>query len=113
VDKAQKKELRRLAGLVYERELGHWLRQLRDRFDDWQRGEIAASELSEHVHEYDQGPARVVWARHTHLPPVTRVAWGLAEDLLDEAEVEPRLLELVRESAEVLRALHHDQDAEA
>ncbi len=106
MNKKKKAELRRLAELVYERELGHWLAQLDHYFGRWRRGEIPASELSEHIHEYHQGPARYVWSQHVRLKhPDQRVAWGLAQGVLDETEIDPELLELVQESAEVFREL--------
>lgn len=108
MDARQRAELGRLAGLVYERELGRWLGPLGERFDAWERGEIDAHELSESLHEAHAGPAREVWSRHHRGRPEQRVAWGLAHDLLAEDEVDPALLELVRPAADVFRDLDHD-----
>jgi hypothetical protein len=108
VNKEHKRELVRLAELAYERELGHWLSQLQVHFNEWQRGGITASELCDHVHEFHQGPARVVWSRHAALErPETRVAWGIARGLLAEREVDPAVLDVVRATAEVFRQLEH------
>lgn len=106
MSKKQKAELRRLAELAYERELGQHLTELAAAFGDWKRGNITAGELSDLVHEFHQGPAREVWARHATLKSTDRrVAWGLANGLLEEREVAPDLLALVREGAETFRQL--------
>lgn len=99
-------DLARLADLAYQRELGHHLAQLLARFDEWREGRISASELNGFVHEYHQGPARSVWSRHESLRHADkRVAWGLAQGMLHEHELDPAVLELVRDTAAAFRAL--------
>lgn len=56
--KPVKKELRRLNGVVYERELGKELGAIEELFRTWRRGDINAFDLEQKIHEFHQGPAR-------------------------------------------------------
>jgi hypothetical protein len=105
-NKKQKAELRRLAGMAYERELGRELERLQGRFDDWRGGTLSASELGDHVRRFHRGPAREVQGRYDALKkPACQTAWALASGTLEESEVDPELLELLRERVDAYRSL--------
>ena len=59
-----KRELKELAGQAYENELGRELGDLARHFDDWREGKIGASDLTELVHQYHNGPARELWKKY-------------------------------------------------
>ncbi len=56
--KSERKELRRLAGLAYERELAKALEALEESFGQWRKKKISAFELSDCIHKFHNGTAR-------------------------------------------------------
>lgn len=78
--KAQKRELRRIVGLAYERELGAALAPLEDQFRRWRAGELGAHDVSEAIHAFHQGASRKLWSRYnadTYLVAVGAIASGI------------------------------------
>lgn len=59
-----RKQLRELASLAYERELGEELSALAEHFDDWRSGNLSGRELSDLIHTFHQGPSRKIWSRY-------------------------------------------------
>jgi hypothetical protein len=76
-----KRLVREWAAIAHDRELGRALLELRTQFDRWQRGEIAAADLNDLIHQFHQGPSREIWKRYAtnHLEPAigSAVAAGL------------------------------------
>lgn len=85
--KAERKELRRLTGIAYERELAKELTILQNRFAEWQQGDIDPFQLSDAVHEFHQGPSRELYKYYTTADPHMAVARALVEELLLESEI--------------------------
>jgi hypothetical protein len=85
--KAEKKQLRRLAGIAYERELERELSSLLGQFQNWRNGEIDPFELSDHIHEFHEGPNRGLYNFYNRADPHMAVARALVEELLSESEV--------------------------
>ncbi len=90
--RAEKQQLRRLAEMAYERELGAALRELQTRFAAWARGEIAAFDVSEAIHEFHNGIARELWKKYDSRVDAFSVARAFEEGLLTEAEIPAALL---------------------
>ena len=63
-DKAQRRRLRELAELAYERELSRELSDLEADFSRWRSGETNAFDLSEAIHTFHQGAARELFSRY-------------------------------------------------
>ena len=87
--KVVKRLVREWAAIAHDRELGHALLELRTQFDRWQRGEIAAADLNDLIHQFHQGASRKIWNRYatSHLEPAIgfAVAAGiLRRELPDE-----------------------------
>lgn len=57
----ERKELRKLAGLAYERELAKALSSLEEDFKRWRENQITPFELSELIHKFHNGIARDLW----------------------------------------------------
>jgi hypothetical protein len=87
-----RKELRRLAGLAHDRELGQHLGKLELRFGAWHAGEIDPTELAGAIHEFHQGPNRHVFVTYQSLKPDAAVARALALGILAEDEVPSSVL---------------------
>jgi hypothetical protein len=96
--KAQKRHLRDLASIAYERELAGALRNLLGHFTAWQAGKITAWDLNELVHEHHNGISRELYNLYTGPNPAVPVARAIAKGHLDRDEVEeeyrPRLVAL-------------------
>jgi hypothetical protein len=105
--KAQRKEIRRLAGLAHERELGAAAGQLGLQFERWRRGEIDVFALNQEIHLFHDGVSRDLYKSYVMgCNPEWSVASAIARDVLNESEIDPLILqglggsiELARESA--------------
>jgi len=91
--KAERKELRRLSGIAYARELAKELTNLQSRFTVWQHGEIDPFELSDAVHEFHQGPSRDLYKYYTIVDPSMAVARAFVDELLKESEISGAILQ--------------------
>ena len=85
--KTELKELRRLSGIAYERELAKELTNLHSRFTAWQHGEIDPFQLSDAVHEFHQGPSHDLYKYYTIVDPHMAVARAVVDELLKESEI--------------------------
>ena len=94
--KLERKELRRLADLAYERELAMALEALEGEFKQWRGKKISAFELSELIHKFHNGIARDLWSfyetRHTGLS----VRHAIAEEIILKSEVSQGILEKLK-----------------
>lgn len=85
--KSERKELRKLAGLAYERELAKALEALEKSFRQWRKKKINAFELSDLIHKFHNGVARNLWSFYEtgHTEIIVRRA--IAEGIILETEV--------------------------
>jgi len=85
--KTEKRRLRELAEIAYERELRETLSAFAMKFDDWKAGKITSSELSQLLHEYDYGESRKLWGVYQSPRQDMLVARAIAIGLLSDKEV--------------------------
>lgn len=85
--KAQKRHLRDLATIAYDRELSEALNDLQGHFTRWQAGEITAWDLNELIHNHHNGISRELYRLYTGSNPAMPVARALARQLLRWDEV--------------------------
>ena len=97
--KANKRKLRQLAGVAYERELCAELAKLEVEFTRWRAGEIDPFELSDRIHRFHDGPSRDLYVRYTRVPPSQTVASALALQILQEEEVPSEVREQLAKQA--------------
>lgn len=90
--KATKRKLRELAELVYKRDLSRELTKLEMEFARWRAGEIDPFELSERIHRYHDGVSRKLYVTYQNLPASQAIAWAIARQVLDRAEVPAEIL---------------------
>lgn len=94
--KAQKRELRRIVALAYERELTAALASLEEQFRRWRAGELGPHDLGEAINAFHQGPSRTLWSRynegHGYLAAVAAVATGVVA----QHEVAADLMEILK-----------------
>jgi hypothetical protein len=85
---AQKREIRRLAGVAYDRELSALLSALEKQFARWRSGEIATLDLNEAIHQYHDHGARDLWKRYqTRIAPEFLVMQALDNGALSFEEL--------------------------
>jgi hypothetical protein len=107
-----RRTLRELAGLAWERELAAELRLVADHVDQWRAGRIGAHELSDRIHTFHHGAARELYGLYTRGHPSQLVARAVALDLVAESEVPAPLLAQLARSIEFYRSeqLRHAAD---
>ena len=101
--KAQRRRLRDLAGLAYERELSDQLAKLEREFGRWRAGELDAFDLAESVHRFHQGPARALYTKYDHMDLEWSVADAIHRGILSTDEVGEDSLEHVARHLAFLR----------
>lgn len=89
--KKQKRELRELLGLAWERELSEALRELRGHFDAWERGEISAFDVSDRIHEFHNGRSRELYNAYMGSLLVPWVVRAIVTGVIGESEVSEEL----------------------
>jgi len=63
--KSQRRRIRELAGIAYDRELSRELTVLEKEFARWRSGAITAQDLDQRIHEFHQGPNRQLFTTYT------------------------------------------------
>src|SRR5213596_1656285 len=104
--KAQRKELRRLAGVAHERELGTALVALQAQFQAWHAGQLDVHELSDAIHQFHNGVARDLYVTYTRLQPRVAVAQAVGRKILRYDELPPTL----REALQSLIAFYEESE---
>jgi len=85
-DKTQRRRLRELAELAYERELSRELADLEVEFRRWRAGETNAFDLSEAIHHFHQGAARELFSRYGGSDPELVVAAAIHNGVISKDE---------------------------
>ena len=107
-----RKILRRLASLAYERELGEALGELDAAFLEWRGGVIDAFQLNDAVHRHHQGPLLDLWKRYQCADAEITVTLALARGVLTEDDIPQGSLGSVIEKAGLIRQSFAARDAD-
>jgi hypothetical protein len=91
--KSEIKELRRFAGLAYERELAKALETLEKDFRQWKKSKITAFELSDLIHKFHNGIARDLRSFYTTGPAELNVKHAIVKGAILKNEISPGILE--------------------
>lgn len=105
--KAQRRRIRELARMAYERDLAGELSRLEAEFRRWRSGEIDAFELSEVIHRFHQGPSRELFVRYDRPSLMWSVAHALHRGVITPEEAGADVRELLARHLAFLR----EQDA--
>jgi hypothetical protein len=87
--KEQKRRIRALTGLAYERELGRELALVEVEFSRWRHGEIDPYELGQVIHKFHDGVARDLYSTYTSSYPELTLGSAIARGILSPDEVPP------------------------
>ena len=101
--KKQRKEMRELQGLAWQRELEEELGSLEKLFSSWREGAIDAFQLSDQIHRFHNGASRKLYTRYSGNHYETTVPGAVANGKIDESEVSKELLEIISEHIEYFR----------
>ena len=97
-----KKEMRRLAGIAYQREMDSELNEVYKEFEKWANGEIDCFELNDVIHKYHDETARYLW-KINHMKPDYLTARGIGKDIIKNEEVNPKIIEYLKDQIEFIR----------
>ena len=101
--KRERQQLRELASVVYEAELGALLGELVRSFHQWRAGTLLASELSQTIHAFHQGESRRLWSMYQTLKEPEIVARGIALGLIADDKVPHALTDKLSSLVELFR----------
>jgi hypothetical protein len=101
--KKQRRELRDLQGLAWERELEDALRSLRNDFETWARGDISAFELSDRIHKFHNGRSRELFNMYSGSLDNWWVGHTIARGVIEETELSDDLLDVLKEEIATFR----------
>jgi len=101
--KVQRRRLRELGAVAYERELSTELSKLETEFGRWRAGEIDGHELSDHIHQFHQGPARKLFSKYDHSNLDFAVAHAIHRGVITEEEAGADAIEMLRVHLAFLR----------
>jgi hypothetical protein len=110
--KAQRRRLRDLCAMAYERELSADLSKLEAEFGRWRAGELDAYELSERIHRFHQGPARKLFSKYDPSNREFTVADAIHRGLITEEEAGADAIEMLRIYLDFLREREDNDPAQ-
>lgn len=91
--KSQVKEVRKLAGLAYERELAKAVGDLQAQFESWRRGEMDVFALNERIHQFHHGISRDLYKQYVLGEASWNLAAAIRNNVVKESEVNRLILE--------------------
>ena len=95
--KKQRRELRELQGLAWEREHEEALGSLRKDFKRWDGGEITVFELSDKIHEFHNGRSRELFNMYSGNLDNWWIGHTVATGVIDESELSDDLREVFKD----------------
>ena len=96
-EKKRKRYFREMAALAHERELSGALEDLYFRFGLWKNGKTDCFDLNQEIHEFHNGKSRELYKFYTMGDPMTAVAYAIANGIFNEAEINQKYIENIRE----------------
>jgi hypothetical protein len=93
--KGQRRQLRDLGGIAYDRDLSEHLAALESEFRRWRAGEIDAFALAEAIHQFHQGPARELFSKYQTSHLDFAVAHAIHRGVLRPEEVGAEVLAIL------------------
>lgn len=108
-----KKQLRELALLAIEKELGLQLQELSEHVESWKANMLSNRELRHIVHSYVDGPSRELFRRHREVPDDIFVADAVARKVLTSDDIPQELRPYIQNGAQFYsKVLENHSDSE-
>ena len=108
--KAERREVRRLAGLAHERELISAAAELQAAFESWRTGKIDVFSLNEQIHKYHDGISRDLYKAYVMGEAHWSVASAIARGVLKESEVLPELVDSLQSVIDFAREMNREHE---
>ena len=102
--KAQRRRIRELAQIAYDRELSVQLGHLETEFKRWRSGEIDSFALSERLHRFHQGPAQDLYSKYADSDLDWPVANAIHRGIIRPDETDAFTLEALASQLAFLRS---------
>ena len=94
--KRQKRELRELQEIAWERELGAALEDLQKDFHSWRNGDISPFELNDRIHRFHNGRSRKLFNTYSGSLDTFFLEFVVARGVIGESEISEDLLAVFR-----------------
>ena len=101
--KKQRRELRELQGLAWERELSAVLEDLEGDFCSWRNGHISPFELNDRIHRFHNGRSRELFKSYSGSLDTFWLEAVVARGVIEESEVSEDLLAVYRPHIDKVR----------
>lgn len=99
ITKSQKRHLRELAAIVYERDLSRCLNEVKNSFDKWENNEITAWDVNDKIHQFHNDIARELYKSYVGInDPLLAVVFGIRQGVIDISEVNATCKSLIEET---------------
>ena len=99
----QRRELRDLQGIAWERELTGALEELQKDFQSWNNGDISPFELNDRIHCFHNGPSRQLFNTYSGSLDTLWLDQVITRGVIEESEVSEGLLAIFRAGIERYR----------
>jgi hypothetical protein len=110
--KAQRRRLRELGAIAYERDLAAELSKLETEFGRWRAGEIDAHELSERILRFHHGPDRKLFSLYEQSTLDFAVAHAIHRGVITEEEAGTEAIEMLQAHLRFLRDQEDEDSAQ-
>ncbi len=107
--KSQKREIRRLAGIAYEREMSAAAAALEEEFKRWRRGELDVFALNEQIHKFHNGISRDLYKQYAMGDPDCAVALAVRRGFLTDQEVPAEIMSSIGGMVEFFKEFAADK----
>lgn len=101
--KKQRRELRNLQGLAWDRELSGALEELLRDFQSWEKGKISPFELNDRIHRFHNGRSRELFNAYAGSLDSFWLEIVVARGVIEESEVSEDLLAVIRPNIDAYR----------
>ena len=91
-----KKEMNRLADIVFQRELDTELTKINADFKKWEKGTINSFQLNDLIHKYHEDVSQHLWKLYQQQPEFL-VARALANNTIKNEETNPIILKALKD----------------
>lgn len=99
-----KKEMRRIAGIAYQREMDEELGKLYEQFKKWEKKEIDCFQLNDIIHKYHDGISRQLYKLNQMGADYLAIR-ALAKNIIKEEEADKNLIEASKDKIESFKSL--------
>ena len=101
--KSEKKNLRELAALAYERELAKALEELYKNFSQWKKGKVHAFDLQDYIHKFHDGISRELWNTYATGHNDFAVIQAVARGIILKKEIKDTLWPKIKRRVDILK----------